>query len=297
MADIAVIGSFNMDLVVTADSLPRPGETVLGSRFVKGPGGKGSNQALAAARLGADVVFIGAVGDDAFGHEARALYAAEGVDSTGLDTVDAPTGVALIVVDANGENQIAVASGANALVSDAHIRTLADRLPSVIVGQLETPPSAFHTAAALARPNGSTAILNPAPARDLDHTVLADVDILIPNEIEATMLTGAADLDGAIDRLHGMGVAEVIVTLGSDGAAWSSGDGVRRFDAHRIEAVDTTGAGDAFVAGVAVGLAETGRIEDGIALGLRAGAYAATRLGVLDSLPTRTALDAALPAA
>ena len=295
MPSIAVLGSFNMDLVVAAERLPEPGRTVLGRSFHRGPGGKGSNQAIAARRLGAEVSFIGAVGDDEFGAAARRLLAAEGVDISGLSSVDRPTGVALIVVDDRGENQIAVAPGANEAVTPALVEERAPAIAGadVLLAQLETPLDAFLAAAAAARTGGTTVILNPAPAAPLPDRVWSAVDVLTPNQHEMSGLFGGGETEpaGSPGRISG---PEVIMTKGAEGAVWYRGGAARRYPAVPADAVDTTGAGDAFNAGLAVGMAEQG-IEAGIVLGLRAGAFAVTRIGVLDGLAARAELDRAFP--
>ena len=297
MASIVVLGSFNMDLVVTTDRLPSPGETVLGHGFHQGPGGKGSNQAIGARRLGADVAFVGAVGEDDFGAAARRLYLREGITSDGLATVPTPTGVALIVVDAEAENQIAVASGANAEVSAGLVEQHEELISTadVLLGQLETPIEAFVAAARIARHGNTRVVLNPAPASDLPEEAWEHIDVVTPNQHELTALTGIESPEWAATALRNRGPVDVIVTRGPFGVTWTGEDGARRFPAVTVDAVDTTGAGDAFNAGLAVGLAETGRLEDGIGLGVRAGAFAVTALGVLDGLATRRELDERLP--
>lgn len=297
MPSIAVLGSFNMDLVVAAPRLPERGQTVLGRSFHRGPGGKGSNQAVAARRLGAEVSFIGAVGNDEFGAAARRLLAAEGVDTAGLAEVDRPTGAALIVVDDRGENQIAVAPGANHSLTPAMVESCSSAITAadVLLAQLETPLDAFLAAASIARRRGTTVILNPAPAAPLPNEAWEAIDFLTPNEHEMDELFGAGTAERGLDRCQertaGM---EVIVTRGAEGAMRLGGGRVRSYPAVPARAVDTTGAGDAFNAGLAVGMAEQG-VEAGIGLGLRAGAFAVTRAGALDGLPFRADLDRAFP--
>lgn len=299
MPSIAVLGSFNMDLVVAARRLPERGETVLGRSFRRGPGGKGSNQAVAARRLGAEVSFIGAVGNDEFGAAARRLLAAEGVDAAGLAAVDRPTGAALIVVDDRGDNQIAVAPGANLSLTPAMVESCGSAIAAadVLLASLETPLDAFLSAAAIARRRGTTVILNPAPAAPLPNEAWEAIDFLTPNEHEMEELFGAGTAERGLDRgqvqVHAKGM-EVIVTRGADGAMRLGGGRIRRYPAVPARAVDTTGAGDAFNAGLAVGMAEQG-VEAGIGLGLRAGAFAVTRAGALDGLPFRADLDRAFP--
>lgn len=291
MVSVAVLGSFNMDLAVAAPALPGPGRTVLGRSFFQGPGGKGSNQAIGARRLGAETAFLGAVGDDEFGRAARALLQREGVDVSGLAVVGEPTGVALIVVDDRGENQIAVAPGANRAVTpemvEEHGRIIAGA--DVLLAQLETPVEAFIRAGQIARAHGTKVVLNPAPAAPLPGPAWEAVDVLTPNQSELAELTG----EGSVRELTERGV-RVAATKGTAGAELHGPDGAASFAAYPAEAVDATGAGDAFNAGLAVGLAETG-LRAGVELGLRAGAYAVTRRGALDGLATRAQLDGAFP--
>ncbi len=289
MGRIVVLGSFNMDLVVTVDALPGPGETVLGHAFHQGPGGKGSNQAIGARRLGADVTFIGAVGDDEYGTAARRLYLREGIDASGLTTVTEPTGVALIVVDAAAENQIAVASGANLSVSPIAVAKREELIAGadVLLAQLETPAEAFAEAARIAAEHDTLVILNPAPASELPDEAWQHIDFITPNQHELTSLSGIENPEWAATDLRNRGDIDVIVTRGPFGVTWTGAQGAQRFPAVKVDAVDTTGAGDAFNAGLAVGLAEGAGVEEAIDLGLRAGAYAVTQVGVLDGLATR----------
>lgn len=292
MVAVTVLGSFNMDLTVAAPSLPGPGRTVLGRAFYQGPGGKGSNQAIAARRLGAETALLGAVGDDDFGRAARALLEREGVDHSGLAVTEEPTGAALIVVDDRGENQIAVAPGANSAVTpemvESHEGIIARA--DVLLAQLETPAEAFRRAGQIARAHNTMVILNPAPAAPLPDRVREAADVLTPNQHELAELTG----DGSVLELT-EGGAQVVVTRGAEGAVRHGPDGAVSYPAWPAEAVDATGAGDAFNAGLAVGLAEAG-MEAGMALGLRAGAYAVTRRGALRGLASRAQLDQAFPA-
>lgn len=296
MPSIAVLGSFNMDLTVMSDRLPEPGRTVLGRSFHQGPGGKGSNQAVAARRLGAEVSFIGAVGGDEFGAAARRLLTAEGVDTAGLAEVDGPTGAALIVVDARGENQIAAAPGANLLLTPAMVEKCSKSIAAadVLIAQLETPLDAFLAAASIARRSGATVILNPAPAAPLPDEAWQFIDILTPNQHEMDELFGAGQAGrGLGPEEHTQGL-EVIVTKGAEGAVRLRGGRIRSYPAAPARALDTTGAGDAFNGGLAVGTAER-NVEAGIRLGLRAGAFAVTRAGALDGFPFRDELDRAFP--
>ena len=290
MPRVAVLGSFNMDLTVVSDRLPEPGRTVLGRSFRRGPGGKGSNQAVAARRLGAEVSFIGAVGGDEFGAAARRLLAAEGVDAAGLAEVDRPTGAALIAVDDRGENQIAVYPGANLSLTPAMVEKARRAIAAadVLLAQLETPVDAFLAAASIARRCGTTVILNPAPAAPLPDEAWGLIDILTPNQHEMEELFGAGPEP---ERTKGL---EIIVTKGAEGAVRTAGGRIRSYPAAPARVLDTTGAGDAFNGGLAVGAAEHG-VEAGIRLGLRAGAFAVTRAGALNGLPFRGELDRAFP--
>ncbi len=243
------------------------------------------------------MAFIGAVGDDDFGAAARRLYLAEGIAFEGLATVPVPTGVALIVVDEDGENQIAVAPGANREVSASLVEAQSEIIEraDVLLGQLETPVEAFLAAARIARSSGTRVVLNPAPADDVPDELWDVVDVVTPNQHELEALTGVENPEWAANALRNRGPTDVIATRGPFGVTWTGEDGSVRFPAITVDAVDSTGAGDAFNAGLAVGLAETGRLDDGIALGIRSGAYAVTTLGVLDGLAAREALDERFP--
>ncbi|WP_433534078.1 ribokinase [Micromonospora sp. CA-249363] len=300
-ARVAVVGSSNLDLVVTASRLPAPGETVLGGNFRTVPGGKGANQAVAAARAGAACDFVGAVGDDDFGTRMRASLVDAGVDVRGLRTVAGPSGVALIAVDANAENFIVVAPGANATLTelDADDRaTIA--AADVLLLQLEVPLPAVTRAAAWARADGTTVVLNAAPAATLPTELLDLVDVLVVNEHEAAVVAGVTSDDPPVllDALLKL-VPRVVLTLGARGAAYADRHGLRvAVPAPRIEAVDTTAAGDAFTGALAVGWAERGDAgsEDAVTASLRwacaAGAACAQRPGASTALPDRPAIDA-----
>lgn len=285
-----------MDLVTPAPKIPAPGETVIGGDLQTFPGGKGANQAVAAARLGAQVAMVGRVGDDAFGTELRRILAADGVDVTCVwETAVTPSGVALIVVDAQGQNSIVVAPGANMRLTPADVAaaTPVIQAAKALLLQLETPLETVQRAAELARAAGVTVILNPAPARPLPAELLALVDILIPNESETAALTGLpvgseAELAAAAAHLRAQGVGTVILTLGSRGALLATEQETRHFPAFPVaQVVDTTAAGDAFVGGLATAVASGLPIETAISWGNAAGALAVTRTGAQPSLPTR----------
>lgn len=291
---IVVVGSLNMDLVVRAPRHPQIGETIIGSDFRTYPGGKGANQAVAAARLGAMVRMIGRVGQDDFG-EALVRNATEnGVDTSYIQRdPDTATGVALITVDANGQNTIVVASGANARVTPQEVdnaeAAFADA--SVLVLQLECPLPAVARAVEVAHRYDLAVVLNPAPAQPLEAPLLAGVDYLIPNQTELALLAGVKRLSEAVETLQNWGVRNVIVTLGEAGALVVVNGNENHLPAHRVDVVDTTAAGDAFVGAFAVALTEGLEIQAAADWGNAAGALAVTRDGAQPSLPTRAELD------
>jgi ribokinase len=287
---IIVVGSLNMDLVVRIPRHPQIGETILGGEFGTFPGGKGANQAVAAARLGAAVKMIGRVGTDAFGAALLQALAKDGVDTTHvLQDREAATGVALITVDANGRNTIVVASGANGRVSPADISAAESVFEGarVLLLQLECPLEAVAHAIQLARKHGVQVVLNPAPARSLDAALLSNVDYLIPNQTELARLSGLDSISPAVNHLQAMGVQRVIVTLGEEGVLVAEDKEQAQLPAHRVVAVDTTAAGDAFVGAFAVALAEGRSTREAAAWGNAAGALAVTKMGAQPSLPTR----------
>jgi ribokinase len=291
-ARVVVVGSANLDLVVTAPALPRPGETVLGGEFTTVPGGKGANQAVAAARAGGQVGFVGAVGDDDFARPQRDSLVAAGVDVDRLRTVPGPSGVALIAVDRHAENLIVVAPGANAALTDlSGPDRAAIGKADVLLCQLEIPVGTVAEAAAVARAGGTTVVLNAAPARQLPAEVLSGVDLLVVNEGEAEVLAGRpARPEDLLDL-----VPRVVLTLGARGAAYADRDGLRlEVPAPHVEAVDTTAAGDAFTGALAVAWAEGRKVEDALRWACAAGAVCATRPGASSSLPTRAEIEAAL---
>jgi ribokinase len=283
-ARVAVVGSANLDLVATGPSLPRPGETVLGHGFATVPGGKGANQAVAAARAGAACGFVGAVGDDAFAEQLRANLVDAGVDVSRLRTVPGPSGVALIAVDDAAENQIMVAPGANASLILNEADRAAIAAADVLLCQLEIPLPAVVEAAAAA----SFAILNAAPVRALPAELLDAVDLLVVNESEAVGLVEG----GAPEDLLAL-VPRVVVTLGAEGAAYADREGTRlTVPAPRIEPVDTTAAGDAFCGALAVAWAERRPVGEALRWACTAGAACALRPGASTALPTREEIDA-----
>jgi ribokinase len=294
---IVVVGSMGIDFVSVSPRLPEVGETVLASEdLYVGPGGKGFNQAAGAARLGARVTFFTKVGSGDLGNQARAFLEQERLLGPSVQESSKPNQVALIFVDEEGRNMISVASGASWDLQPSDVASLHIEAGDVLLAQLETPIPTVTAAARRAREMGATVVLNPAPAAALSAELLGLVDIATPNETELAILTDAPtgtddEVAAAGRRLLAMGVQHVIATLGKRGAVHITPDGVSRYEPLRVTAVDTTGAGDAFNAGLVVGLSTGDSVEDAIALGTRAGAYCVTRLGVLDGLATRTQLD------
>ena len=298
---VFVAGSINVDLIVGVPRLPTAGETVLGSRFVQQNGGKGANQAVAASRVGADVVMLGAVGEDGLGRSALEGLAAEGVDVSSCRRLKGEyTGLALIVVDAAGENQIAVASGANARLDAVMIwdQTAPLRPPagSVCLVGFEVLDDAVLAAARWAAEHQLRIILNPAPARPIADEVLAMRPILTPNETEAELLTGAADPEAAARILSSRTGAPVIVSLGADGALlWSDGR-ASRLVAAPVNPVDTTGAGDALNGILAAELARGAPLEEALRWAMVGAALKTTKAGAQAGLPTRAEIAARIAA-
>jgi ribokinase len=298
---VLVIGSYNTDLVIRCPRLPAPGETILGGTFAQHHGGKGANQAVAAARLAAagQVHFVAKVGDDEFGRQALTQLRAEGVDITDVRVAPGqPSGVALInVATETGENSISVAAGANEHLGLADVdAALAEATPgTVVVLQLEIPlPTVLH-AARQAAARGLRVVLNPAPAQPLPAGLGADLYALTPNETEAQTLTGVQVTDAATatlaaDHLHAAGISRVVITLGAQGAYWSDGTGAAMVAAPAVQAIDTTAAGDCFTGALAVAFAEGQALPEAVAFACRAAALAVTRPGAQASLPTRAEL-------
>jgi len=290
---IVVVGSSNTDLVVTLPALPKPGETLLGGDLLTAQGGKGANQAVAAARLGAAVTLVGCVGDDDFGATSLAQYAREGMDTSRIRVVaGAPSGVALIFVGATGENMIAVAPGANLRLTPADIEAAAPVIQAadVLLLQLETPLATVLSAARLAHAAGVKVILNPAPAQPLPASLLALVDVLTPNEREALLVSGLpadAAPTAAAARLHSLGIKTVVITLGAAGALIKTAEQAA-FTApgFRVPAVDTVAAGDAFNGGLAVALAQGQPLATAVRFANAVAAVAVTRPGAQASLPS-----------
>ncbi|MFQ5400359.1 MAG: ribokinase [Anaerolineae bacterium] len=302
-AKIVVVGSLNMDLICRAPHIPAPGETVLGQQFSTAAGGKGANQAVAAARLGAQVAMVGRVGGDLFADQLLDNLTAAKVNHTHvLRDKQATSGVALIVVDEAGQNSIVVAPGANARLTPANVEAAEEAIKGVdlVLLQLEVPLDTVCRAAQIARQHGVKVILNPAPAQPLPDGLLALIDILIPNESETALLTGMptgsqAEIETAAARLRQSGIGTVILTMGERGALLArEGESIQFAPFVPAYVVDTTAAGDAFVGGFATALAEGKSIVDAVPWGNAAGSLAVTRLGAQPSLPTRAEVEALL---
>jgi ribokinase len=292
---ILVVGSSNTDMIVRVPRIPRPGETVLGRGFSMAGGGKGANQAVAAARAGGRVTFVARVGDDVFGERALGGFAADGIDTRFvLRTPGAASGIALIDVDDRGENSISVASGANALLSAADVGAAAGALAAadLVLLQLESPIEAVEAALRRAGEAGVPVILNPAPARPLEDRLLARVSVLTPNETEAELLSGIAVRDeggvrAAAALLRARGPRAVVVSLGARGVYALAPEFEGFLPAFRVEAVDTTAAGDVFNGALAVALAEERPLAEALRFAQAAAAISVTRAGAQHSAPAR----------
>lgn len=299
MADIVILGIFAADTAYRASRLPRIGETVLGEGFALNPGGKGSNQAVAAARAGGDVAILSKIGRDTFGALARRTWDAAGVTFAG-DETDDPTGAAFIFVDAaSGDNAIIVNPGAAGTITPADLDRWAPTIrgAKVFVTQLEQPLDAAKRGLEIARAAGVRTVLNPAPAADLSDEMLALCDLVTPNESEAAHLTGLtvtgpADAEAAAEALRARGAGAVIVTLGEHGALYHGGDTVLHIPALNAgPVVETTGAGDAFNGGLATALAEGQPVERALRVATATAALSVTRAGAAPSMPTRDEID------
>lgn len=309
---VCVIGSSNTDMVIKGDKLPAPGETVLGGTFLMNPGGKGANQAVAAARLvnapnptattsSTTVTFVANVGNDIFGQQALGQFEREGIRTDFVTTdTNEPSGVALIGVDSKGENSIMVASGANArLGQDQVARALAaglDAASTVVLLQLEIPISTVEYAIRQSYERGMRVVLNPAPAQLLAPALLACLYAITPNETEAELLTGIrvtdeATAQQAAQRLHEAGVPNVVITLGSRGAYLSTQSGVSMISAPPVTAVDTTAAGDCFNGALVIAIAEGRNLPDAVDFACKAASISVTRMGAQASLPYRSEVD------
>lgn len=301
MSKIVVVGSLNMDLVVQANRLPVGGETILGKAFHEIPGGKGANQAVAMARLGAVVEMIGRVGQDGFGKSLLSTLAADGVQTNSISMVEGvSTGVALITVQDSGENSIIVVPGANSCLLPEDLLTCKDQIAGAktVVAQLETPLETVEKLFEIAKQNSCYTILNPAPAQALPLALLRHIDLLTPNETELALLSGLPteteeEVAAAAKELMARGVKALVVTLGSEGAVYFDNEGAYcKVSAHKVDAVDTTAAGDSFTAGLAVKLTQGATIEEAMAFATKVGALTVQTLGAQSSLPTLAEVEA-----
>jgi ribokinase len=296
---IFIIGSSNTDMVIKSQKLPAPGETIIGGTFLMNPGGKGANQAVAAAKLGATVTFISKTGNDIFGKQAIQGFQREGINTDFVFTdLENPSGVALILVDAKGENSIAVASGANANLQITEVETAIQQITAddTVLLQLEIPIPTVEFAIKKCFEKGAKVILNPAPAQVLDESVFKYLDIITPNETEAELLTGikVTDLSTAEQaalKFHEKGVKNVIITLGSRGAYLHNENVNRLIPSPIVDAMDTTAAGDVFNGALAVALSEGQDLEQSISFACRAAAISVTRMGAQASAPLRSEVN------
>jgi ribokinase len=292
---IVVVGSANMDLVIRVPRMPRPGETMAGGAFHTLPGGKGANQAVAAARQGATVHFVGAVGTDDFGLRLTQGLQREGIDLGHMATLpDAASGVAMILLDDGGQNAIVLSPGANALVTAAQVQSAEPLIRSadMLLCQLETPLPATTRAIEIARSHGVPVVLNPAPACPLEPALLSQVAYLLPNETEASILSGVSVGDvgsarDAAERLRSMGANSVLITLGALGVLFADAQGIAHEPALKVPVVDSTGAGDTFVACFAVAIAEGRPLAQAVHEAQCAAALKVTRLGAQIAVPRR----------
>jgi len=295
MPDILVVGSLNVDLVVRAPRFPQPGETISGEDLQVIPGGKGANQAVAAARLGASVSMLGRVGKDNFGDFLLDNLKSNNVDSQLVQRDDASTGTAIIVVDANGQNSIVLSAGANGKVSATDVEHASPLHHKLLLLQLEIPTLTVLRAAQLAKENSVIVILNPAPAKELPDELIALTDFIIPNETELSLLTGMdvndlSSTEKAARVLLERGAKHVIVTLGSKGALLVDKETSTQVDTFKVNVIDTTAAGDAFIGGFASVL-DSSSLLDAVRYGCACGALATTKFGAQPSLPTKEEVE------
>jgi len=294
MNDILVVGSLNMDLVVRAPRFPAPGETISGEDLAIIPGGKGANQAVAAARLGAAVSMLGRVGSDVFGQSLLDNLTKNKVNTSRVRRDTAATGTATIIVDAHGQNSIVLSPGANGKVSPDDVADLPDA--KILILQFEIPSETVLRAAQQAREKGMRVIVNPAPARTMDKALLESVDILVPNESELSLLTGEtvtdiASAEAAARILMKQGSGMVVVTLGARGSLAVTKNERFVVPSFSVEVVDTTAAGDAFIGGLAVSLVENKLLEKALTYANACGALATTKFGAQPSLPIKDEVD------
>ncbi len=297
---VMVVGSFNMDLSMRTPRMPAPGETILGGPFTTGPGGKGANQAVAAARLGAQTTMLVKLGRDVFGDQAAANLQNEGISPEYvLRADDAHTGVAFIIVDDSGENMIVVASGTNFTITPQDVQRARAAIESadILLLQLEVPLDVTHAAARIAHEAGVKVVLNPAPGEALPPELLRMVDVLTPNETEAQIIAGMPvttpeEAEAAARHLMEKGVGALVITLGAKGALVATPDGMQRVPGYRVQVVDTTGAGDAFSGALVVALAEGKDLAAAAAFANASAALQVTKPGTAPAMPYRDEVDA-----
>ena len=300
MADVFVVGSINQDFVLNVERRPEPGETVTNAQLSKGNGGKGANQAAAAALLGAEVTLLGRVGDDGFGEPLVEALAEKGVDTSLIGAAPgSSTGTAVITVTPDGENAITVAPGANRRLTPGDVEDAAEAIGGarVLVAQMEVPTEVVTRAVGVAARHGTRALVNLAPSFEVPGELLEQLDPLVVNEHEAAFLLGekVEGVDGALSaasELLALGPKSVVVTVGKSGAVFSDGESTEHLPAPEVDVVDTTGAGDAFVGALAVSLAGDDSLRDAVAYAVRAGAAAVTQEGAQGALPTNDVIEA-----
>ncbi|WP_278548327.1 ribokinase [Paraclostridium bifermentans] len=292
MKKICVIGSLNMDLVVNVDEMPKKGQTLIGSKFKEIPGGKGANQAVAASRLGGDVYMIGKVGDDGFGQSLLKQLKADKVKTDYVQIEKGPSGVALITVDKNAENSIVVSPGANFELTESYIDKCIDGIKesSIVVIQLETPIDTIKYALEKSKELGKFTILNPAPAVKLSDDIIKNVDLLTPNETELEILSGVKienedDIKKAANVMIEKGVKQLIVTLGSKGSLYLDKDKIEFKKSYKVEAVDTTAAGDSYTGALSVAFSQGKDIDEAMDFASKVGALCVTNIGAQTSIP------------
>lgn len=298
MNKIICIGSSNTDMVIRSQRLPRPGESVVGGNFIMAGGGKGANQAVAIARMGHEVIFSAAVGEDIFGNEAIERYQQFGINTSHIVRKKTPSGIALIMVDGAAQNSISVALGANTELSIEDVKPALELIEpnDIVLMQLEIPMETVAACTAAAAAKGARVVLNPAPAAEVSEEVLSKLYLITPNQTEAETLTGIEVVDeasarAAAEALRAKGVKRVIITMGGDGALLDDGGNVEMIPAFRVNAVDTTAAGDVYNGAICAALAEGHTLRDAMVFGSKASAISVTRIGAQPSIPTREEVD------
>lgn len=292
---ILVVGSTNMDMVVKTNHIPKPGETVLGGTFFMNPGGKGANQAVSVSRLGGEVIFISKIGNDIFGKQSSKIFGDEGVNIGGIYAEsNSPSGIALITVDKNGENSIVVAPGSNSFLDQDNVKDAMDKFPDadILLIQLEIPMETVKFAIKTAKKRNIKVILNPAPVNEEILPVLDLIDIITPNSQEASALTNHPidDLESAkvaAKKINALGVKTVIITMGKDGALLYDSGEFTMIESPKVNAVDTTAAGDVFNGALAVAISEKKDMKSAVAFACRCAAISVTNMGAQSSIPHR----------